>query len=89
MFFHVLIHKTAYKVTDIERTDSGVGSEASADSSGSVVNGKARRRSKEAARAGYLQNMLDVGGEESKVRQSGNWCDDCEQRLENERSVES
>ena len=71
-------------MTDIERTDSGVGSEASADSSGSV-NGNARRRSKDVARVSYLQNMLDVG-EGGKGGPSGNHrCDDCEQWLENER----
>ena len=73
-------------MTEIERTDSGVGSEASADSSGSVVNGKVRRRSKDVARVSYLQNMLDVGGEGGKGP-SGNHhrCEDCEQWLDNER----
>ena len=76
-------------MTDIERTDSGVGSEASADSTGSN-NEKMRRRSKDIARAAYLQNMLDAGGGEGGggvAQNGGHRCDDCEQWVENERWV--
>ena len=60
-----------------------MGSEASADSASSGVN--VRRRSKDAARAGYLQSMLDGGGGEESSKGSPHRCDDCEQWLDNER----
>ena len=63
-----------------------MGSEASADSAGSGVHEKVRRRSKDVARTSYLQNMLDGGGEESS-KGNPHRCDDCEQWLDNERRV--
>jgi hypothetical protein len=71
--------------TDIERTDSGVGSEASVEE---AVEGK-RRSSKDQARVSYVQKMLNTEAEAGNTTLpvaaviSPGRCVDCDQWLEN------